>query len=112
MALNLALVLNKLVKNQIIYRNDKVSEIKILHKQGENSSETVYFKKGKDFCIKSSKLNHTIKARLIQLPSMVQKIFLAETKKGVEVLKSECSSNFVRKTPAFNTSLINEFVEV
>ncbi len=100
------------LNNQIIYRNGKVSEIKIYHKGNDNYSETLYFKKSNAFYIKSNKLSNTIKLRFIQLPAMIQKIFIAETQKGVKNLKSECSSKLIRKTPAFNISLISDFVEV
>lgn len=99
------------MNNKIIYKNNTIAEIRVYHKENNSYSETTYFKKDNNFYIKSSKLNHTIKARLIQLPLMIQKIFIAKTKKGVKELKAECSSSLVKKTPAFNICLISDFVE-
>ncbi len=100
------------MNNKIIYKNGIISEIKVYNKSNLGYSETTYFKKGNYFYIKSDNLNNTIKARLIQLPSMIQRIFLAKTKKGVRKLKAECTNNLIKKTSAFNRNQITDFVEV
>ena len=100
------------MNNKIIYKNGIISEIKVYNKSNLGYSETTYFKKGNYFYINSDNLNNTIKARLIQLPSMIQRIFLAKTKKGVGKLKLSCSINQTKKIFGFNNYLINDFVEV
>ncbi len=98
--------------NQIVYRNGKVSEIRVQYENSMACSGTTYFKKKSEFYIQSHKLNNVIKVRLIQLPSMIQRIFVANTTRGVEKLKQTCSRKVLNKKSIFNISSINDFTEV